>query len=50
MNKKEIFSAALSVWGPNKTLCTSIVATTMFMLSLAICAIALPNDNAKENK
>ena len=50
MNKKEIFSAALSVWGPNKTFCTSIVATAMFMLSLAICAIALPNDNAKENK
>lgn len=49
MNKKEIFSAALSVWGPNKTLCASIVATTMFMLSLATCAIALPNDNVKEN-
>ena len=49
MNKKEIFSAALSVCGPNKTLCTSIVATAMFMLSLAICAIALPNDNVKEN-
>lgn len=50
MNKKEIFSTALSVWGPNKTLCTSIVSTTIFMLSLAICAIALPNDNVKENK
>ena len=50
MNKKEIFNSALSVWGPNKTLCTSIIATTMFMLSLAICAIALPNDNVKENK
>ena len=50
MDKKEIFNASLSVWGPNKTLCTSIIATTTFMLSLAICAFALPNDNVKENK